>query len=334
MRHFSYLYLIPVAVRIVVALSNGRGGSNGIGSGDVKGHSFGGSNHNGAADAHNDVPPGTGSSSNNGFGGSNGHGAVGYHGQEQSNAHGLAGVDAIVNAINSAGQQVHTVNHAIRNMRTGGTIEHLDSTLQSLSSMIRATSTTISAAGPLEAGDVDSLKLAIQPLQQSIGTLVTQLVGRRETIARLCGCRRVQHAFNHMRSSTRVMFDGIKNRFNRGAAHHGRHALNSFDSGIASFLNHGYNAFGVSNCVDVGGISHTTTQTSTWTSSSLTAFTTVVITNTVTKTVISTSWISDVYSTYTSEYTSTYTSQETDVPSDSSGFGLGENTYGHQYADD
>ncbi|OTA89554.1 hypothetical protein M434DRAFT_14485 [Hypoxylon sp. CO27-5] len=227
MRSVSYLYLIPIAVRIVIAFTNGRGGNNGIGPGNMKGHPFGGSNHNGP-------------------------GPVGSHGQGQGNVDGFSGVHTIVSAINSVGQEVHTVNAAIRRISAGGTIEHLDSTLRSLSSTIRTTSATISTAGPLQAGDVESLKLVIQPFQQSIGTLVTQLVGRRDTIARLCGCRIVQDAVNHIRGSTRIMFDGIKNRFNHGGPPHGRHgynALNPFDSGIASFLNHGYNAFGFGNCI-------------------------------------------------------------------------------------
>ncbi|KAI0138512.1 hypothetical protein F4776DRAFT_670424 [Hypoxylon sp. NC0597] len=322
MRSVNYLYLIPIVVRIVVAFTNGRGDNNGLGSGNIKGHSFGGSNHNG-------------------------HGSIGSHGQGQGNVNGFSGVHTIVSAINSAGQEVHTVNAAIRRISAGGTIEHLDSKLQSLSSTIRATSATISTAGPLQAGDVESLKLAIQPFQQSIGTLVTQLVGRRDTIARLCGCRTVQDAVNHIRGSTRIMFDGIKNRFNHGGSPHGRHGFNTlhpFDSGIASFLNHGYNAFGFGNCINFEA--HTTTQTTTtWAPSTVTASTTVVVTNTVTKTVTSISWISDVYSTYTTGYSSsswsskTTRSQATNVPSDSSGFGRGgnsesSNTYGHQDADD
>lgn len=170
----------------------------------------------------------------------------------QSNSHGTHGIDSIVAAINSADEQVHTVNLAIRSIKTGGTIDHLDSTLKSLTSTIKTTSKAISKAETFQSDDVRSLRSAIQPLHKSIGSLVTQLVSRKDTISRLCGCRAVQGAMNQIRSSTRVMFDGIKTRIGPAHGIHGRHGfsdLHSLDSGIASFLNHGYNAFSFGNCI-------------------------------------------------------------------------------------
>ncbi|KAI1384423.1 uncharacterized protein F4822DRAFT_432968 [Hypoxylon trugodes] len=359
MKFFRSLYLIPIAIRIAVVLAGRPGGVNGVGAGGNKGHAFGGSNHNGNAGAHGNGSPANKNVNNNGHGGNAGYGSIASHGQGQGNVQGSHGINSIVNAINSVDQQVHGVNLAIRSIRAGGNIDHLDSTLQSLTSTIRATSNRIAAAGSFNDGDIHSLKLAIQPFHQSIGTLVTQLVARRDTIARLCGCRAIQGAINHIRGSTRIMFDGIKNQVGHGRSFHGGkngfNSLHSFDSGIASFLNHGYAAFGFANCIDVQAIpsSLSTYTTSTWTSSTMTAFTTVVVTNTVVKTVISTSWVSEYYSTYTSGYSSyTWTAttgngpystrgngyQGTNVPSDSSGFGYGgnggsSNTHGHRNVD-
>ncbi|KAI1373395.1 hypothetical protein F4677DRAFT_462333 [Hypoxylon crocopeplum] len=308
MKPFRNLYLIPIVVQTIVILASRPGGPNGIGSA-AKAGAVGGPNHNGIAGANGHSSSGSKTSNQNGSGGgfgggsgnTNGDGSVNSHNQGQSNVHGSQGISSIVNSIHSADQQVHTVNLAIRSIRAGGTIEHLDSTLQSLSSTITTASTALNVAGKLHAEDLQSIKLAIQPLHQSIGTLISQLVSRRDTIARLCGCRVVEEAVNQIRGSSRTMFDGIKSHWSQGGAHHGKHGfggLNSLDSGIASFLNHGFAAFGFGNCVDIVApsselsSSYTTTQTSTWAPS--TALTTMVVTNTVTKTVISTSWYSEV----------------------------------------
>ncbi|KAI0883487.1 uncharacterized protein GGS22DRAFT_167096 [Annulohypoxylon maeteangense] len=242
MRHFRCICLIPTIVHLVGAFGNFHGGSNGFGFEGARGH----------------APSIARSSDQNGFGGKGGSGFANSQGNGQSNTHGPYRIDSIVNAINSADEQVHTVNLAIRSIKTGGTIEHLDSTLQSLTSTIKTTSHHIAGAESFKSEDVRSLKAAIQPLHKSIGSLVTQLVARKDTIARLCGCRAVQGAVNQIRSSTRVMFDGIKNHIGSGSSAHGiqgRHGfsdLHSLDSGIASFLNHGSNAFSFGNCIDAG----------------------------------------------------------------------------------
>ncbi|KAI0379620.1 hypothetical protein F5Y04DRAFT_126567 [Hypomontagnella monticulosa] len=361
MKFFRDICLIPIATYVAVVLA-GRPGANGIGSSNAKGHSFGGSNRNGAGGTHNNAASGNRNSNHNGNGNAGSHGSGASHNQGQNNVQSSQGINSIVNAIRSADQQVKTVNVAIRNTKAGGTIDHLDSTLQSLTHTIRATSAAITAAGSLNSGDIQSLKLAIQPFHQSIGGLISQLVGRRETIAQLCACRAIQGALNNIRSSTRVMFDGIKNRVGqggspRGAGHgggrggHGFSGLSSFDTGIASFLNHGYNAFGFGNCIDIQAFptevsSYYTSETSTWPLSTWTSFATVVVTNTVYETVISTSWVSNTYTIYNSEYTSatwgtlstqTYGGgyQASNVPS-GSGYGGNSgasNTYGHQHVD-
>ncbi|OTB08530.1 hypothetical protein M426DRAFT_7842 [Hypoxylon sp. CI-4A] len=360
MRVFRSFYALSFVICVVAALANRPGGANGIGSSGGKGHSSGNSKNHDAQGAHNHASSNTKNSNQNGSGHQNGHGSVASHDQGHNNAHGPQGVNSVVHAINSADQQVRAVNHAIQNIRVGGSINNLDSSLQSLSSTIGTTSKALTSSGSLNARDVQSLKSAIQPFQRSIGSLIAQLVTKRDTIAGLCGCRTIQNHVNHIRSSTRVMFDGIKNHVGQGGSSRGRHgfnALHPLDTGIASFLNNGYAAFGIGNCIDHASTStsstYTTTETSTstWTPTTYTAYTTLVITNTVFKTVTSSSWTT--YSTYT-DYTSStwqstgtgsssYTgvgsgSQQTNVPSDSSGFGYGgssgsSNTYGRQHVD-
>ncbi|XXG96768.1 hypothetical protein Hte_003059 [Hypoxylon texense] len=252
MKFLRDFFLIPIAIQVVVVIASRPGGPNGIGSGGGRGNAFGGSNRKGVAGAHGHGPPGSQNSNHNGIGAGNGHGPGGSHNQGQGNTPGSQGVNSIVNAIRSADQQVHAVNRAIRGVRSGGTINNLDSTLRSLTSTIKTTTTAIQNGGPLEAGDIKSLNLAIQPFRESIGSLVTQLVTRRDTIAELCGCRVIEGAVNQIRSSTRVMFDGIKNRYNHGGRNRGGHGFNdlhSLDSGIASYLNHGFAAFGFANCI-------------------------------------------------------------------------------------
>lgn len=252
MKFLRDLFLVPVAIQVVVVIAGRPGGPNGIGSGGGRGNAFGGSNRNGVAGAHGHAPPGSQNSNYNGIGAGNGHGPGGSYSQGQSDTYNSQGIDSIVSAIRSADQQVHTVNRAIRGVKSGGTINNLDSTLQSLTSTIKTTTTAIQNGGPLEAGDMQSLNSAIQPFRQSIGSFVTQLVTRRDTIAELCGCRTIEGAVNQIRSSTRVMFDGIKNRYNNGGQSRGGHGFNdlhSLDSGIASYLNHGFAAFGFTNCV-------------------------------------------------------------------------------------
>ncbi|KAI8962415.1 hypothetical protein F5Y11DRAFT_347544 [Daldinia sp. FL1419] len=362
-------YLISLVIHATAILANRLGGANGFGSSGNNNHHFGGSNQIRPADSHGNAASGS-KDANSGLGNNNHnqHGSIGSHNQGQSSGNRLHDVDSIVSAIHSANQQVHAVSRAIRSVRGGGTIKHLDLAFQSLASAIKVTSTSINSARSLHDGDFQSIQSAMQPFHQSIGSLVTQLVGRRDTIARLCGCRSVQGALNHLRLSTRAMFDGIKTHLDHGGSSHGRHGFNGFhplDSGIESFLNHGYNAFGFGNCIDFGNTpSQTstsyTTQTSTWAPSTVTDYTTVVVTNTITETITDTQW-GDAYSTFTSTYSS-YSSgsptyhykgtqpdfiiipnpslktgstsyntggggyQATDTPSDSSSFGYGEDS--------
>ncbi|KAI1781399.1 hypothetical protein F4818DRAFT_436591 [Hypoxylon cercidicola] len=282
MKFLRNLFLIPIAIQVVVVIASrpgGAKGSNGVaGANDHASPVSKNSNHNGigASNGH-----GSGSSHNQGQ--NNGHGSGGSHNHGQSNTHGSQGVNSIVNAIRSADQQVHAVNRAIRGVRSGGTINNLDSTLRSLTSTLKTTTTAIQGGGPLGAADIQSLNLAIQPFRQSIGSLVTQLVTRRDTIAQLCGCRVIEGAMNQIRSSTRVMFDSIKSRYNNGGHARGGHGFNdlhSLDSGIASYLNNGFAAFGFTKCIDTA-----ISTMSTWDAS------TVAVTT--------------IYVTFTSEYTYT-----------------------------
>lgn len=242
MKFFRNFYLVPIALLAVAVLASRPGGNKGGGGRGAKGHSSGGSNHMGLSGGHN----------HGSFGNKGGHGAGSSNNQGQGNAYGSQGVNSIVNAIRSADQQAHSVNSAIQSIKAGDNIKNFDSTLQSLTYTIETTSTTIDAAGSLQAGDVQSLNSAIQPFQKSIGTLVTQLVSTRDQIAQLCGCRVVEGAMKQIRSSTRVMFDGIKNHVGHGSHSHGKSGfstLHSLDSGIASHLNYGLAAFGFSNCI-------------------------------------------------------------------------------------
>lgn len=269
MKSFHSLYLIiSISIYIVATFANRLGGVNRFGSGSASNHHLEVSdrNRNGLVGAHDNAAQENknsnhGSSNNNHGSGNNNHGSgnknhgdgsVASHNEGQNNGHGSHGVNSIVNAIHSANQQIHTVNRAIRSVRNGGTIEHLDLAFQSLSSTIKTTSAAITSAKSLGDGDFQSIQSAIKPFHQSIGSLITQLVARRDTIAQLCGCRPIQGAVNHIRISTRDMFDGIKNHLNHGGPLHGRPGFGGFhslDSGIQSFLNHGYNAFGFGNCI-------------------------------------------------------------------------------------
>ncbi|KAL7627177.1 hypothetical protein AAE478_003953 [Parahypoxylon ruwenzoriense] len=317
MKLFRNLYLIPIVVHTVVIFANLLGGFNGIDPGGANHRPFGssnygpnyGSNNNWHANA-NDYPFPAGKDSNhNGFGDTSGYGSINNHGKGQGNAYGSQGIDSIVNAIHSADQQVHTVNLAIRNIRVGGNIDHLDSTLRSLSSTITVTSNAIDAVGSFHSGDIQTLNGAIEPFGLSIGTLITQLVSRRDTIAKLCGCRIIEGAVNQIQGATRLMFDGIKSRWNQGGSPHGVHGFGTFhslDSGISNSLGHGFAAFGFGQCIDFVytplqiSSTDTTPETSIWVYSTVTDFSTVVITSTVTATVTSFSYFT--YSVYSSNF--------------------------------
>ncbi|KAI2776466.1 hypothetical protein F4815DRAFT_449258 [Daldinia loculata] len=338
MKSFHSLYLIiSISIYIVATFANRLGGVNRFGSGSASNHHLEVSdrNRNGLVGAHDNAAQENkksnhGSSNNNHGSGNNNHGSgnnnhgdgsVASHNEGQNNGHGSHGVNSIVNAIHSANQQIHTVNRAIRSVRNGGTIEHLDLAFQSLSSTIKTTSAAITSAKSLGDGDFQSIQSAIKPFHQSIGSLITQLVARRDTIAQLCGCRPIQGAVNHIRISTRDMFDGIKNHLNHGGPLHGRPGFGGFhslDSGIQSFLNHGYNAFGFGNCIDVASSefsTYYTTQTSTWAPSTITDYTTVVDTL-------------RVDFTYSPSYTTGGGYEATDVPLDYDGDIGSSNTYG------
>ncbi|OTB13768.1 hypothetical protein K445DRAFT_24263 [Daldinia sp. EC12] len=352
MKSFYGVYLITIAIYIVAALANRLGGANGFGSGSANSHHVDGSNHKGLVGAHGNASPGNKHSGHESSKANNNiHGSLASHNHGQGNAHGSNGVHSIVNAIQVANQQTRTVNRAIRSVRAGGTIEHLDLALQSLSATIKTASTAITSARSLHDDDFQTIHSSIQPFHQSIGSLVTQLVGRRDTIAGLCGCRPIQGAVNHIRISTRAMFDGIKNHLSHGGPFHGRHGFGGFhslDSGIASFLNHGYNSFGFGNCIDFGnipsGLTTYTIQTSTWAPSTITDFSTVTDISTITDftTVYSTStniYTSYAYASPTTRGSSYYTRgggyQATNAPSS---FGYGgdsesSNIYGRQHVD-
>lgn len=284
MKLSSKLSLIPIVIHTVAILAARLGGGvNGFGRGGVNGNPIGSSNRNGVA------PNGQSDYGNNNKNyqqdGNNGPGSLGSYqqgqqwqqgqqgqqsqqnqqnqqgqwgqqGQQgqnwQDNSANSQGIASIVDSIQFSNQQVNAVNRAVRSIRAGGTIDHLDSTLQSLSTSIKTASTAINAAGSLNTGDLQSLKVAIQPLQRSIGTLVTQLIARKAIIAQLCACRVIEGAFNNIQSSSRVMFDRIKTGSRRGGRSlegRGFNILHPLDSGIASFLNQGSTAFGFSNCI-------------------------------------------------------------------------------------
>ncbi|KAI1092400.1 hypothetical protein F5B19DRAFT_207612 [Rostrohypoxylon terebratum] len=251
MRHFRCNYWIPILVYLAGVFASFPGRFNDDGSEKAKDRV---------------VTRDPGFTGHHGFGDKGGPRPITPAGKGQGSSHGSHGIDSIVATINSADEQVHTVNLAIQNIKAGGTIEHLGSTLKSLTSTIKTTSKAISKAKTFRSDDVQSLRLAIQPLHKSIGSLVTQLVRKRDTIAGLCGCRAVQGAVNQIRSSTRVMFDGIKTRIASDHGIHGRNGfsdLHSLDSGIASFLNHGYGAFSFGSCNDFSAPSSLTYATPT-----------------------------------------------------------------------